>query len=288
MEGAGGNAGLFIAGSPPADVAGFHQFFFDLHQILFGEGNVQSRADRLQMPDLAFRFFELSGDSFKGPFQFSVFVKIALGIFLGRESRVQGYGDGLSGVVIYGFQSPGSFFQLVSVGVQKFAVNLIFIPFFRIPQLADLEIVFFPAALQGCLYNPAEIRRLLADAGDHVFGGIIGFQKGGNAVKRPGFQSFIYGQGQRGKFRRRPVLVPDPGGEASGADILKQAHELMAQHGAIRFRKGFCRASRFQAAPVAELLRHHRGKAGQGSVQGFAKGQGLCGDDSRHFFGRGL
>ena len=51
------------------------------HQIIGGECNVQRILDGLQMVNLRFGFRKLDFKSFGSPFQFSVFIKVFLGIF---------------------------------------------------------------------------------------------------------------------------------------------------------------------------------------------------------------
>ena len=49
-------------------IAGLDQFFFDLGQVSFGLGQVQSRTDRVQMLHFIMGFFRQGGQGFKGPF----------------------------------------------------------------------------------------------------------------------------------------------------------------------------------------------------------------------------
>lgn len=72
---------LFFAVFVFFDKTVFHQFLFDLHQIIGRECNVQRILDGLQMVNLRFGFRKLDFKSFGSPFQFSVFIKVFLGIF---------------------------------------------------------------------------------------------------------------------------------------------------------------------------------------------------------------
>ena len=52
MEGLTCNLGPFVAWSAFLYISILHQFFFDLHQIVFSQGNIQGGADRFQVIDL--------------------------------------------------------------------------------------------------------------------------------------------------------------------------------------------------------------------------------------------
>ena len=59
--------GIFSAGVT-FDIAGLDQLFFNLGQIAFGLGQVQSRADGIQMFEFLMGFFGEGCQGFKGPF----------------------------------------------------------------------------------------------------------------------------------------------------------------------------------------------------------------------------
>ena len=65
-----------------AHISGGDQFFFDLGEVIFTACDIQSGTDGFQISDLFLCFFDQMGERFKGPLLFSVFIKIAFGIFL--------------------------------------------------------------------------------------------------------------------------------------------------------------------------------------------------------------
>lgn len=82
-----------------------------------------------------------------------------LGILPGGELGIQGNGDFFIGVVIQAGEGFLSARQLIAVGVEKFPVDAVFFPLFRVLQLFGLEVVFFILPLQGGL----TMRRRSAD-----------------------------------------------------------------------------------------------------------------------------
>ena len=65
-----------------------------------------------------------------------------LGILPGGELGIQGNGDFFIGVVIQAGEGFLSARQLIAVGVEKFPVDAVFFPLFRVLQLFGLEVVF--------------------------------------------------------------------------------------------------------------------------------------------------
>ena len=78
---------LFFAVFVFFDKTVFHQFLFDLHQIIGGECNVQRILDGLQMVNLRFGFRKLDFKSFGSPFQFlsKYFWEFSRAVFCGSN-----------------------------------------------------------------------------------------------------------------------------------------------------------------------------------------------------------
>ena len=83
MEGAGGDLYLFPR-ILSADIAGICLFFLHLYQILLRVCQILEGLDRFQLIQICFCLLNQFGQRFIGSFQLAVFIKIPLGIFLGR------------------------------------------------------------------------------------------------------------------------------------------------------------------------------------------------------------
>ena len=122
----------FFAGKLALDVSGLRQFFFDSGEIVLSQGNVQGSLDGFQISDIVLCLLTQFGQCLKGPFLLIVFGKIPLSVFLGGLCGIQGDGDHFVRIVIERFQLFRSFRYVVTVGVDEFAVDLIFLPILRI------------------------------------------------------------------------------------------------------------------------------------------------------------
>ena len=101
------------------------------------------------MFNFRFRLLQLTGGGLEGPFLLVVFIKIADGVFLGGQGRIQRDRDFRIIVVIQAAETFFPFLDPISIGIQQLAVDPEFFPFFRILYLFLLEIPFFIAAFQA-------------------------------------------------------------------------------------------------------------------------------------------
>ena len=267
VEGAACDAHLLLCAAA-ADITGLGQLLLDLYQVLLGPGDVQGVADGLQVLDvIAGLLYELA-QGLESPLLFVVFCKIALGVLAGCEMFVQGDGDFLVGVVIESSQFFCAGLQAIAVGVDQFAVDFEFIPALRVLKLPGLQVVFLSVPLQGRLDNMAQIRRLLADTGQCLPGGIVGADHLGDGRK---FFPSVIGemtQGQGGKFLWFRAVVIDGRRERAKTHLFHIVAELpveMDEHvprEVLRCHPGF------QGGQITDLLRHHRADAGKAGIDG--------------------
>ena len=101
---AAGDLRLFRAVRAFLYKAEFHQLFFDLHQIILLQRDIQGGADGFQVVDFLFRLQRQVAQGFIGTFQLVVLGKEFLGIFLGGKLWIQRNLYLLIGVVIQAFQ----------------------------------------------------------------------------------------------------------------------------------------------------------------------------------------
>ena len=167
------------------------------------------------MINLFFYFQSQSGKRLVGTLQLPVLFKIFFCIFRGRKKRIKRNGDHLIGIVIQCLHRFCTGGNIVSVGVEKFSVDLVLVLLFGILHLFYLQIIFFDVALKSSLYDPAKIGRFLADAGNLIFLGIVLFKESGNGGK---FHPVVAGKGEKRQSRklcRSTVFIDNDGFEIS-------------------------------------------------------------------------
>ena len=106
-----------LSGVFPADVAVLCQFFFDLYQIFFIQGNIKSCGNGFQMLDLFFCLFNQMFQCLVGTFQFSVTVEIFFGVFLCSQCRIERYFYRFTGVIVHCGKFPASRYCFISIRV---------------------------------------------------------------------------------------------------------------------------------------------------------------------------
>ena len=83
------------------------------------------------MFNFRFRLLQLTGGGLEGPFLLVVFIKIADGVFLGGQGRIQRDRDFRIIVIIQTAETFFPFLDPISIGIQQLAVDPEFFPFFR-------------------------------------------------------------------------------------------------------------------------------------------------------------
>ena len=141
MEGFGFHLhlGTFFVSVVALHIAVFHQLFLDLGKVALLCGNVQGIGYGFQMLDLACSICNLNLQSFLGTFQLAVTIEILLGILLGGQGRIKRNSDFFSIIIVHSLKGFAAFFQAVAVGVDQFAVNLVFVLFLSVFHLLLLK-----------------------------------------------------------------------------------------------------------------------------------------------------
>ena len=141
MEGFGFHLhlGTFFISVVALHIAVFHQLFLDLGKVALLCGNVQGIGYGFQMLDLACSICNLNLQSFLGTFQLAVTIEILLGILLGGQGRIKRNSDFFSIIIVHSLKGFAAFFQAVAVGVDQFAVNLVFVLFLSVFHLLLLK-----------------------------------------------------------------------------------------------------------------------------------------------------
>ena len=91
------------------------------------------------MLDLACSICNLNLQSFLSTFQLAVTIEILLGILLGGQGRIKRNSDFFSIIIVHSLKGFAAFFQAVAVGVDQFAVNLVFVLFLSVFHLLLLK-----------------------------------------------------------------------------------------------------------------------------------------------------
>ena len=195
--------------SVAAHIAAVDELLLDQYQIFFLSGDVQSGEDCLQMLDQLIGFFDLPGNGLESTFEFIITVKILIGIF----RRCQGWIDGdryLCTVIVVDTGKRGILRRkLVSIGMDQFAIYLITVPFFCIPELLFLYPSFFSVSLQQSGNILSEICGFLADPLNHFFFPVKSLHCGTHGILCPVFQCLIHGEGKSSEFNRFLALKND-------------------------------------------------------------------------------
>ena len=131
--------GTFFVSVVALYIAVFHQLFLDLGKVALLSGNVQGIGDGFQMFDLAGGVCNLNLQSFLSTFQLTVTIEILLGILLRSQGRIKRNGDFFSIIIVHSLKGFTAFFQTVAVGVDQFAVNLVFVLFLSVFHLLLLK-----------------------------------------------------------------------------------------------------------------------------------------------------
>ena len=170
---------LFLSSrrSVMAEIAVVFQFLPDFLQILFVAGDLQRCRNALEMLHIRFCALDPLLQRFCGALKLVVTVKIFLCVLCCSHRRIQRNRGGFVVIIIDCFQFLRSRCQTVSISIQQFSVNAIFLPLFGIMHLFFLKLQGSPAALQTCLNNLPQINGTLPDPGPEFLLRVILFQQ---------------------------------------------------------------------------------------------------------------
>ena len=149
---------LFASACVPPDQSAVLEFLPDLGEIAFARGKIQRGADTLQMVDLRFDFGGQRGESFIGPLEFGISVKIFLRVLVRRQCGIQRDPDLFTGIVVVYFAGLYAVGDRLGVCVEQFSIDPVLVPLFGIPDLLALQVVFVNVALQDRLDDMAKVR----------------------------------------------------------------------------------------------------------------------------------
>ena len=246
------------------DKAVFSQLFFDLAEIAFGSGNVQSVGDGFQMFDLRLCFRQLLNKRLFRPFQLAITVKVFFRVFRRRQSRIKRNRDLLVCIIVQCLKGTGSFFQAVTVSIDQFSIYFIFILFCRILHLFLLKRVFLSVPFKRSLDDPSKVRRFLANPVKGILRGIISVQHSGNRRK---FLTVVFraelSQRQNGIFHRFLPPVDDIRGKIALFYLLYQSLEGMIKMDAGGFIQRKSPVVSVNGGSVADFFRNQRAKSCQ-------------------------
>ena len=113
-----------------------------------------------------------------GPLHAGITVKIFLRVLLRRQCGIQRDRDLLTGVIIVEHTALCTGRNRVTVCVEQFAVDFVFISLLRIFDLAALKVVFVDITLQDGLHDVSQVGRTLTDTGVEILAGIEILQQG--------------------------------------------------------------------------------------------------------------
>ena len=226
---------FFLSGISAAQVTALLHLPADLGEIGIRCGEFQGVLNAAEMIDLSLDFDSEAGKRFMSPLHAGVAVKIFLRVLLGGQSRIQGDPDLFTGIIIVDFTAVGAGADGVAVGVEQFAVDLVFVALFRIADLAALQVVFMNVALQNGLHDVAEIRGALADAGVEILSGVKILQKDRRRFVGDFYAVRIVAEGDQRKVHRSSgtsCLIPPAvhfRRETALADFPGQAFEAFPE-----------------------------------------------------------
>ena len=192
---------IFAAGVFAAQEAALLHFTADLGQITVSGGEFQGVLDAPEVIDLCLDFRCQAGEGFIGPLHAGVAVKEFLRVLLRCQCGIQRDFDHLAGVIVQDFAALCAFGDRVSVGIEKLSVYFEFVPFFRVFDLAALQVIFVNIALQNGLDNVAEVGGALTDAGVEIFARIKILQQSRRRIVSHFAAVSVVVQGNKGKLR---------------------------------------------------------------------------------------